>query len=191
MREQHTLGQARGAGRVLDVGHVVGRGVEGRYIAAAVEEVLPGVGADPDGVIEAEVLAVRRMLEDLAVVRAFVRFAEEERLDAGAPQDIFEFVGAIRRVDVDQDDTGPRRGVLQEDPFGAVRRPDADAFAGFGQPGKTSRRLLDRGLQGRPREAQSLVPDDERVTVGELGGWSRRASLRASVRGAAASGPRR
>ncbi len=44
-----------------------------------------------------------------------------------------QLVGAVRRVDVDQDDADLRRGVLDERPLGDVRRPDADPVA-LGQP---------------------------------------------------------
>ena len=61
----------------------------------------------------------------------------------GIPQ-LSRFVG---RVDVDQDDADACGRVLDDDPFGSVRRPDADAVA-----------LLDAPREQAARGAGGLFP---------------------------------
>ena len=53
----------------------------------------------------------------------------KEEADAGLAQGVFQLGGLIRRVDVDENGADPRRGVLDDDPLPAVRRPDAHAVA--------------------------------------------------------------
>ena len=54
---------------------------------------------------------------------------QEQAADAGLIEDVFQLVGLVGGIDVDQDGADARRGVLDDDPLVAVGGPDADAVA--------------------------------------------------------------
>ena len=83
MGEQNAFGRAGGAGGVLYVRDVVGRGGIVRKIAAPGKHGIPGSVAEPDDVFEGKCVAVARFVEDDSIVGARVVFAEEEGADTG------------------------------------------------------------------------------------------------------------
>src|SRR6185369_1151225 len=129
VREQDALGRPGGAGGVLYVGHVAGRGRVWREIAAGGEHRVPGRLAEPDDVFERNWLTVARIFKDCAIIGPRIMLAQEEGADARLLQNVAEFVRAVGGVDVDQDDTGTGGRVLQEDPLDAVAGPYAGAAA--------------------------------------------------------------
>ena len=65
----------------------------------------------------------------LHIVLRLVRLAHDESLAADLVERVLELVGLVGGVDVDLDDTGESSGVLSEDPFDAVRRPNTHSIA--------------------------------------------------------------
>ena len=126
------LGEAGRARGVLDVDRVVG--VEpghplgqplGVDAGAAVHQLVPARLADEHDVGQRRALAAD-LLDHRAVVRALVRDGADQQPHAGLVDDVGQLVAAVGRVDVDQDRADLGRGVLQQGPLRAVRRPDAD-----------------------------------------------------------------
>ena len=68
------------------------------------------------------------------VVRRLERGRRHQVRDAGLVQHELELVGAIGRVDGDEDGADRRRGELQQHPLGTVGRPDPDPVARLGAP---------------------------------------------------------
>ena len=64
-----------------------------------------------------------------AVVRGLVLHRRDQQPHPGLVDDERQLVAAIGRVDVDEDRADLRRGVLDQHPLGAVRRPDPDPVA--------------------------------------------------------------
>ena len=92
-------------------------------------------------------------------------------LTARLPQRVLELVETIRRVDVDEDGAGLGRRVLRDDPFRAVRAPDAHAIAGLhADRQQAARRTLDFFVKLAIRVAALLMTDDERVAIAERPG---------------------
>jgi len=82
-------------------------------------------------------------------------------------QDVRELVGPIRRVDVDQDRADPGGGVLGQDPFVAIRRPDANPLTlanTLGEQGTGHQVDLVEELP--VRGAIALVRNHQRVVIG-------------------------
>ena len=107
-------------------------------------------------------------------------------------QHVRQLVGAVGRVDVDQDRADLRRGVLDEHPLGAVRRPDADpvALGDRRRASRPERHLVDLGVELGVGPAAAGGHVDQRLTVAEPGRrcgrgsrrWSRRAAARRRCR---------
>ena len=78
-----------------------------------------------------------------------------------------ELVGAVRRVDVDQDRADLRGGVLRDRPLGAVRRPHADPVA-LADPGpdQADGERVDVAVQLGPGPASAGGELDQRLAVG-------------------------
>ena len=73
----------------------------------------------------------------------------------------------VGRVDVDEDDSRPRRGQLRNHPLGIVRRPDPEPVASFdAERDEASGKRVDAGLQLSIRPAHPLVADEERLAIG-------------------------
>ena len=92
VRQQDAFRRAGGAGRVLDVGHVVGGGGVAREIAAPRDHGVPGGLAEPDHVLQGKGFAIDRIVEDGAIVGARVALAEEQGADARLLQNVAQLV---------------------------------------------------------------------------------------------------
>ena len=79
-------------------------------------------------------------------------------------------MGAVGRVEVDEDGADAGGGVLDEHPLRAVGAPDADAVTllDAGRE-EAAGQVVDRGVELRVRQAHVLEGDDERLVVGEAG----------------------
>ena len=69
------------------------------------------------------------LVDHRRVVARLERRRGDQQADRRLVQHVLQLVAAVRRVDVDEDRADLRGGVLDEDPLGTVRRPDADAIA--------------------------------------------------------------
>ena len=127
------LGEAGGAGRVLDVDRVVlAEQVLGEVLLqrekrdAGVAHVVVGPlrAADVDDLLDRGL--VDHLVDHRAVVAGLERRGRDQQPHPGLVQDVGQLVGAVRRVDVDQDRSDLGGGVLGDRPCGAVGRPDPD-----------------------------------------------------------------
>lgn len=66
---------------------------------------------------------------DLGIPRGHDLHIQENGLHARLAQHEFQFVRAIRRIDIHQDSAGHRRGKLEIDPLGTVGGPHAHAVS--------------------------------------------------------------
>ena len=174
MAERGALGESRGARGVLDVDRVL-RGQPGGDLLEFLlahrfggrPDLVPGLATDEDDPLERRDL-VADLLDHRGVVARLERRCRDEDLDAGLVEDVLQFVGAVGRVDVDEDRADLRGGVLNEGPLAAVGRPDADPVAlDDADPGEPAGQPVDVGGEPgiRPTLADSAV--DHRFTVGE------------------------
>ncbi len=69
------------------------------------------------------------LLDHRGVVAGLERRRGHDHPDAGLAQHVPQLVRPVGGVDVDEDRADLRRGELDDDPLGAVRRPDADPVA--------------------------------------------------------------
>ncbi|MNR15043.1 hypothetical protein D3C85_1315540 [compost metagenome] len=81
---------------------------------------------------------------------------------------VFKLAGAVGRVDVDQDHADLGAGELADAPLCAVRRPDAQAIAGF-QPQRHQRpgMQVDAGGQRLPGVALLLMTYHQCLALGK------------------------
>ena len=116
----------------------------------------------------------------------------DQRDAADLVQRVFELGEAIGRVDVDQDQPGLGGRELGDDPFGVVRRPDADALAAASARARAARRRTHRprSLQLAVGPADLLMPHDQRVAVAKAFDDRGRNARRSSRRSAACRWPR-
>ena len=142
MRKRRAFGEARRAGRILNVDRLVE--LAARF-ALGQRHVVAFVGPRQK-VVPADLVRSRRFCaddDDVAqrgegrthvahhgeVLTALVAIESHEGGDAALLQRVLQFVQPVRRVHVDEDraDLGAR--VLHQHPLERVRRPDSDAFA--------------------------------------------------------------
>ena len=168
------LGKPGGARRVLDVDRVVR--VERRRPRA---EVVLG-DARPVGqqagpavlVVEVDdplegVELVGGLLDHRAVVAGPERRRADQHPHAALVHDVGELVGAVGRVDVDQDRADLRRGELHERPLGAVGSPDPDPVALLdARADQAARDVVDVAVELGPRPAATARALDQRLAVG-------------------------
>ncbi|MDT4813635.1 hypothetical protein FQZ97_466250 [compost metagenome] len=89
---------------------------------------------------------------------------------AGLLERVFQFAAAIGRVDVDQDGADLGAGELGDAPLGAVGRPDTEAVAALQAQGEQCTGVaVHRFGQFLPAVAQALMPDYQRLALGESG----------------------
>ena len=170
--EGRALREPGGAAGVLDVDRVGGfergRSLRQRVVAhgrRAGQQLIPVVGAEEHHLLEAR--QRRSHLGDHRPVVARLEVGRgHEHAAARLVQRVLHLVGAVGRVDRDEDRADLGGGVLHEHPRGAVRAPDAHSVAdveaagqeGLGHP-------VDLGAELAVAESDVLERDDERVTV--------------------------
>ena len=141
----------------------------GVEIHAIGDHFVPRGVAQPDGVLKRQTVAIAGFGQDFAIVGARVLLPQEQRADAGLPQDVAQFVGAIRGIHVDQGHAGARRAVLEQNPLQAIGGPDAGAVAGAkAQASQPAGGAGGLAVQSGPGQAHVLVADDQGVAVREL-----------------------
>ena len=114
-------------------------------------------------------------LDHRDVVGGLERPGGDEHPDARLREHVGELVGAVRRVDVDEDRADLRGGELDEHPLGGVRRPDADPVA-----------LLERPRRGAPGRGGPPPPRARAYVIRTP--WARSTSAsRSAYRATAAS----
>ncbi len=172
--ERGALGIAGRAGGVLDVDRVVGsqRGLaRGQVVVADAlavgDQARPAVGVvEVHDALEGRVV-LGRLLDHRAVVARAERRRAHQHPHAALVDGVGELVGAVGRVDVDQDRADPRRGELHERPLGAVRTPDADPVPGLDpRTDQATREGGDVPVELGPRPASPARALDERLAVG-------------------------
>ena len=151
--ERRALREARGAARVLDVDRVVelGRGLALGAARPALTRSPPAMNSSQSRPMNTTCSSPARSPRTSSTICDVVGGLERRRGDqhpaAGLAQHVLELGRPVGRVDVDQDDPGLGRRVLDERPLGAVRAPDADAVAGLDPGGDERARARGR----RPR----------------------------------------
>ncbi len=171
MAEGGALREAGRARGVLDVDRLVGRerGLDrldgaGFDIVGLGEQVVPTLMAHVDHVLELGQFGSD--LVDHAHVVAGLEVGDGD--EPAAPrlgQRVLHLMRAIRGIDVDLDHPDAGGGELDEDPFGDVRRPDADPVA-LHEPSGHQRtgEPIDLGPQLVVGVADALLPHDQRIT---------------------------
>ena len=108
----------------------------------------------------------RQLAQHAEIVAGLEPRRGDQRRAAGLVQRVFEFGQPIGRVDVDEDQPGLGGGELGHDPFGVVRRPDADALAAFeAERDQAGGEGVDPLPQLPPAPADFLMTDDQRVAL--------------------------
>ena len=133
------------------------------------EQRVPGLLPEDVGVPHAGA-ARPHLVEHRDVVAGLERLGQEDPGDAGLLEDELQLVGAVARVDVDQDRPDLRGRVLHHRPLGAVRRPDADPIALRDPRGQQrTRQPAHLGAELRIRPTDPLRDVDQRLAVTERG----------------------
>ena len=149
------------------VRHPLGRPRRRRRARPPSTSVGPVVGVEVDDPLERRAVG-RGLLDHRAVVAGLELGRRDQQPHARLVDGVGELVGAVGRVDVDQDRADLRGGVLGERPLGAVRRPDADPVA-LGDAGRRSARArtasTSRSSSG-PGPAPAGRELDQRLAVG-------------------------
>ncbi len=114
------------------------------------------------------VVQFRRHVADHAdIVAALERRRQDQRLAADLVQRVFKLVGAVCRIDVDQNQPGLGRGELGQHPFGIVLRPDADPVTGLQAQGyQPGRHLVHFVAELAIGPADTLMANDQGVGIG-------------------------
>ena len=109
----------------------------------------------------------RDLLDHVDVVGRLERRRGEQHPAARLVEGVRQLVGAVRRVDVDEDDADLGRGVLQQRPLGVVRAPQPDPVAGLEAERRSGpwRSASTRSAKLVVRPADALVAGDERLDV--------------------------
>ena len=142
VRECRALGEAGGPRRVLDVDRVAEAQRRGARCQRRVIDVRGGDGGPTVASEQHHVLEPRtdRAPGDHGgIVACLERRRRDQQADTGLVQQILRAVAPVRGVDVHEDGANLGRRVLDEDPLGAVRRPDTHAVA-LGDPELQERR---------------------------------------------------
>ena len=92
----------------------------------------------------------------------------DQRLAADLVQHVFEFGEAVGRIDRDQHQPDARGGELRDQPFGPVRRPDADPVPLLQPEREEPRRHgIDLACELAPGVAPPRLAEDRRLAVPE------------------------
>ena len=179
MRDHRALGKRRRARGVEDREHIVG--ADGSRGARDVAQQVGGavasridVGRIDDHVAQlgkarATELAGhgvgqlgQHLLERVEVIDRTESIGEEQRRRVRLTENVGELVGAIARIERDDDQPEAGRGVLRDEPQRSIRQPDGQRVA----PAETERlqtaRESARAIT-EVREAEPLVAEDDRL----------------------------
>src|SRR5204863_7124905 len=105
----------------------------------------------------------RQLAQHADIIGGLETLGENERLAAHFVERVLELGHAVRRIDVNQDETGFGAGELGENPFTGVGRPDADAVAGLeAERQKSGGELVNGVPQLRIAEPDILTTNEER-----------------------------
>ncbi len=104
------------------------------------------------------------------VIGRFEGICADHPAAAGLLERVFQLVAAVGRIDVDQDGADLGAGELGDAPLGAVGRPDTESVAAVqAQCEQCTGVEIHRLCQFLPAVAQALMPDYQRLALGELG----------------------
>ena len=157
MRQHHALGQAGRPARVLDIRHIV-HGHVIRQPALGVQQRRPLRRIEIDRVFERQVEPVTRAAQNLLVIGALVLVPQKQRLHPRARQRELQFVRAVRGIYIHQRRSSPRAAHVQDDPLGAVGRPQSHTVsAADAQRPQSPRHAIRLGAQFRPGQPPLLV----------------------------------
>ncbi|OIQ64559.1 hypothetical protein GALL_538910 [mine drainage metagenome] len=168
--ERVESGRGRRDRRIVGVAlrNPVGKAQHAGLVLRAEVDDQPQVG-QPRGVQRSGRLAARlgrQLAQHRQVVAGLERGHRHQRLAADLVQRVFDLGGAIRRIDVDQDDADLGGGQLHQHPFDAVMRPDAHAVAllqAAAQHG--ARQPVDLALEFGVAQPAVLVARHQRLMV--------------------------
>ena len=136
-----------------------------RRVPAAVGQGLPFRAADQHDVLQPGTCRPH-LVDHGGVVRGHVRPGGHQQAHAGLAEHVLELVGAVGRVDADQNRADLGRGILQLEPLGTVGGPDADPVA---LPDAAAQQAVgegvDLGVQGRVGVPAAGGVLDQRVPV--------------------------
>ncbi len=189
--ERRRLGRAGRARGELDVDRIVKLEPIGKFrhaftcrSIASAQHIAPGHGArravfaEPDhppkvrdplgaqltwrGIAEFR----QQLLEHRRIVAGLEARHGDQRAGLHLVQCKLQFRQAVGGIDVDQDQPRLRGGELGHDPFGHVRRPDADSVAGL-EPKrhKTRGQLVHFCPEFAPAPSHALMGNDQRICV--------------------------
>ena len=176
MGERCPLWEAGRAGGVLDVDRIVERQLGhpliellGRTCVTTPDEAIPVGGSDEDRPLQRRALP-RNLADHRPVVARLELGCRHQQPCTRLAQHEGQLVGAVGRVDVDEDCADCSGGVLRQYPLGAVRRPDGDPIT-----------LVDTNLEQATSDAIDISAElgigppppcwsvDHRVPVAEAG----------------------
>jgi len=108
----------------------------------------------------------RQRPDDLDVIGGFESIRGDQRTTFDLVQRVFQFRRAIPGVDVDQDQSRLGGGILRQNPFDPVGRPQADPISRRQSQGdQPSRKTVNLPAQSREAEAHVLVADHNGFAV--------------------------
>jgi hypothetical protein len=131
MSEQHALGRSCCAGGVLNIEDVVAIYREIGDVDPIRDHPIPGLFAQVDDMFKRQYFSLNCLFENIAILRSRVFAAKEKGPDSGTLQDVSELQCSIGGVHINEHESSLRAAELEINPFGAIRRPHADAIAGL------------------------------------------------------------
>ena len=167
--------------RQLDQTRALGGGAQGRDLGEG-DGARPGTahldhGLEPGQAGAAQLARVRggelggELAQHGKIVAGLEAAGGHQRPAADLVQRVVQLVGAVGRVDVDQDQAGLGGGELGDHPLGIVGRPDADPVAGLeAQRQEPGGEGVDLGVQLGVGPADRLLAHDQGGPVGPAGG---------------------
>ena len=129
------------------------------------DELVPLVLPEEHGPLQCRDLSVD-LVDHLHVVGALERRGGHEQPATRLVEGVGQLVGAVRRVDVDEDHADVGGGVLQQGPLGVVRTPQSHSIANLqAEPEEAGAEPFDALAELGVAPADALVPGDEGVVV--------------------------
>ena len=130
-----------------------------------IEQIGPALGAEKHDTFEGRDVG-SHSVDHRDVVARFVAGRREEQPAFRLAKRVLDLVGAVSRIEVHEDRTRSRRGVLNDHPFSVVRAPDADPIPrGNAGAEETQREPVDRGIEIGVSQADSLERYDQGIAL--------------------------